>query len=567
MMNFEISHAVDDSDVAFVLRLDRKSTVCSMMSSRSTLYHKVGTNIDAFVNLATVNYLLAGLQLCYSRSSNTQSKWFELLHDLDQYRYPQPGVQLSLWDMRMITRELIVPFGVVRGSEKQGGQDETGMSPATYPVNFVSNLVLDGHERNVVNYWHYHDVSAGDDLVFRLKAMPIPKGRNAYTLNHYYKRFVQQNFESYFQQNLGHPFATHVWQLVPDIFTLDYKPENDVTHDTSCSVRMSPGFEVPKDYVWQEHGFWHIGRSQVMFRKYALKEYYNDDMANQLKVNHLDMTFEPTYTKVPGEDLRSQRIIFRDKRPHADMVPSDRSILVPRADDGFIKPGMRGSAAGPGVWVPELVLEGAGLADFISAPMPRLQGNVLGPPLSANQAHELDVALSGMAGMASFPSRAPVHELDMAMSDSGPSTAWHELNAPVHADQQHLSSAYAAPSHFDWPMSSETEELGSRPGSFRGLGGLGGFGAEGPAPLPSLPSVTEEPIDLVFSDPLPPPANESTQAAMIGQPAGQSNASGRQVSTSENMTSALRSLMSVRHKKPKLKDSHVSFAEPAPPAP
>ena len=81
-MNFELSHAVDDSDVAFVMRLDRKSTVCSMMSSRSTHYHKVGTNIDAFINLPTLNYLLAGIQLCYVPSHPNRSKWFDLLHNL-----------------------------------------------------------------------------------------------------------------------------------------------------------------------------------------------------------------------------------------------------------------------------------------------------------------------------------------------------------------------------------------------------------------------------------------------------------------------------------------------------
>jgi len=54
-MNFELSHAVDDSNVAFVMRLDRKYTVCSMMSSRSTHNHKVGPNIDAFINLHTLN--------------------------------------------------------------------------------------------------------------------------------------------------------------------------------------------------------------------------------------------------------------------------------------------------------------------------------------------------------------------------------------------------------------------------------------------------------------------------------------------------------------------------------
>ena len=159
-MAFEISHAVDDSDVAFVMRLDRGSTVCSMMSSRSTHFRKVGTNVDAFINLATLNYLLAGLQLCYVSSHPQKSRWFDLLYDLDKYTFSDVGRQLTLWDLRYIVRDLIVPFGVVRGSEKQGGQDETGLSAATWPVNFVTSMVLDGHDRNVLSYWHYHDLSA-----------------------------------------------------------------------------------------------------------------------------------------------------------------------------------------------------------------------------------------------------------------------------------------------------------------------------------------------------------------------------------------------------------------------
>ena len=354
-MNFEISHAVDDSDVAFVMRLDRGSTVCSMMNSRNTKLHKVGTNIDAFINLPTLNYLLAGLQLCYVSSHPEKSKWFELLYDLDKYQYPVVGKQLTLWDLRYITRELIVPFGIVRGSEKQGGQDEVGLSAATWPVNFVCNMVLDGHERNVVNYWHYHDISAGDDLVFRLKAMPIPKGKNAYTLNHYYKGFVQHNFETYFQRTFGAGGAggaTHVWQLVPDVFSLDYKPENDERFGAD-GVRMAPGFDLPQDYVWQEHGYWHVARSQVMVRKYALKEYYNDDMANQLKVNHLDVTFEPAYCKAPGEtrDHHSNRMIRVDARDVNNYYPTDQN-RVHRIPRSHVAPGMASEA-----WAPQLRLE------------------------------------------------------------------------------------------------------------------------------------------------------------------------------------------------------------------
>ena len=374
LTTFDISHAVDDSDIAFSLRLDRNSAVCPLMGAKGGARHRVSTSLDAFVNLATVNYLLAGLQLCYIPSHPEKSKWFDLLHDLDKERFDRPGKPIGLLDLRYIVRDLIRPFGIVRGSEKQGGQDETGLGAATWPVNFVANLVLDGKERNVVNVWHYHDISAGDDLVLRLKPMPIPA---RYTLNHYYKRYVQQDFTSYMQHTLGHPRATHVWQLAPDIFDLDSEPENDCNHcrqdgsrrgEMEKDIKMSPGFDVPKDFVWQEHGFWHIGRSQVMSRKYAPCEYYNDDMANMLKVNHMDMTFEPTWTKVPGEtrDPTNRRAIVAAFNP-VTLDPTRRH------DFSGVMPGMMGAEFGRADkrvrWAPELQLE-----SFLNAPMPTMPG-------------------------------------------------------------------------------------------------------------------------------------------------------------------------------------------------
>ena len=378
---FEISHAVDDSDIAFCLRLDRASTICSMLGAKSMARHRVSTSLDAFINLPTLNDLLAGIQLCYIPGQPEKSKWFDLLHDLDQHRFPDPSVALGLDDIRYIVRDLIRPFGVVRGSEKQGGQDETGLASATWPVNFVANLVLDGKERNIVNVWHNHDISAGDDLVLRLKAMPIPSDRDGgYTLNHYYKRYVQQNFSHYFQNSLGRAVATHVWQLVPDTFDLDFHPENDVSHgaypqpgrgaqrDPLPHVVMSRGFEVPKDFVWQEHGFWHIGRSQVMVRRFAHREYYYNDMANNLKINHLDMTFEPTWTKVPGEerDPHNLRTVNDPTRPNRGI---DRRHVLP----GMMGEELGGPSAKRVRWAPQLELE-----RFLREPMPEFV--MAGPP-------------------------------------------------------------------------------------------------------------------------------------------------------------------------------------------
>ena len=171
VLNFEVSHSVDDSDIAFVMRLDRASTVCSSLGSKGAARHKVSTTLDGFVNLATLNYILAGLQLCY-RPGNSSS-WFNLLHDLDKARFDTHRHVLGFEDIVHLVRNLIRPFGVVRGSEKQGGQDEVGLSAATWPVNFVCTMVIDGKERNVVNMWHHHDISAGEDTPRILNASPL----------------------------------------------------------------------------------------------------------------------------------------------------------------------------------------------------------------------------------------------------------------------------------------------------------------------------------------------------------------------------------------------------------
>ena len=380
--SFELSHSIDDSDIAFVMRLDRASTICTSLSSRAA-NRQFSSAMDPFVNLCTLNYLLAGIQLSYQPAHPDKSKWFDLLHDLDKDHFQAPGHQISLNDLRHIIRDLIRPFGVVRGSERQGGQDEAGNSPATWPVNFVANLVLDGKERNVVNIWHYHDISAGDDLVIRLKPMPIPNDGQGYTLNHYYKKFAQQNFQGCNRGAALQP--THVWQMVPDIFDLEYQRENPTE-----GMILPTGLEMPEEYCWQELGFWHIGRTQVMFRKYAEQEYYFNDMANQLKINHLDMTFEPTWTKAPGEVDSGVRGIVDKYPPHDFAAPVPPGGVAPRIVNRHaghhVAPGMR-AAAGDGFaaprppkrirWAPELTLEH--IRSALDQPMPTLAAKPPGP--------------------------------------------------------------------------------------------------------------------------------------------------------------------------------------------
>lgn len=164
---FELSHPVDDADIAFVMRLNRNSIFCTGLKAGSTQRSGLNGLVDPIINLCTVNYILSGIQM--GMVPGTNDLWSELLYNLDSMHFPKvpardysPGAQpITLTDIIHIVRNCIRPFGIVRGSEKQGGQNESTMSPATWPVCFVVSITLDGKESNVLNVWHNKNLSAG----------------------------------------------------------------------------------------------------------------------------------------------------------------------------------------------------------------------------------------------------------------------------------------------------------------------------------------------------------------------------------------------------------------------
>jgi hypothetical protein len=287
---FDLSHPVDDGDLAFALRLDRQSLFCTGLKSR-TQRVGLGTAIDPLVNLATVNYILSGLQLGMDTTRLAEGGlWRELLCNLDKNRFgpggKRDGKAFSFDDLLHVVRHCIRPFGVARGSERQGGQNEATASPATWPVSFVVSVTMDGKESNVMNIWHSVGLSAGEDLVLRLKPKPVLP----YTLNHYYKGVKRQSWGM---------DSLHVWQLVPDVMHLDAPTAEE---REACVVQFPPGMTAGgrNPALWQELGYWHIGRSQIMSGKYGVEEYWHNDLANDLRINHLDMTLQPVFVVPPS---------------------------------------------------------------------------------------------------------------------------------------------------------------------------------------------------------------------------------------------------------------------------
>lgn len=304
--SFTLNHPIDDGDIAFTMRLDRNSEVCSGLSNRSMLRAGLGTAIDPMINLCTLNYLLAGIQIC-THIPGIRTKWDQLLHHLDKKRFDGTQRDYNYADIKHVVRHLIRPFGIAHGSEKQGGQHEGSMSSVQWPVSFVISLILDGKDANVVNIWNYQDISAGNDLVLRLKAVELPQG-GKYTLNHFPKSLAEKTFTVGLMSQVPNHRITHVWQLVPDIFSLEMETPEELNAGFGG---LHPNFrptlhnQLDPDLAWQQEGYWHIARAQVHCRSYGTMHYYND-MANMLRNGHIDVTFQPTFYAIPYRDFYQQ---------------------------------------------------------------------------------------------------------------------------------------------------------------------------------------------------------------------------------------------------------------------
>jgi len=326
---FRLSHGIDDGDIAFSMRLNKNSLFCTGTTNNTKRRNGLGTTIDPLINLPTLNYILSCIQM-WNPDQPHNKLWIDFLHALDPERFPDmlnknkrdyTQDRLDLCDLIHIVKNCIRPFGIVRGSEEQGGQDEVSNSPATWPVPFVTTLVIDGKEDHIVNMWHHMDVDSGEDLVLRFKQMPLQK----YTLNHY-KQPTEKIFPITPEHNL-------VWQLIPDKLVcerdkdmFEYYKNNEYYNMpiqwiffTEFNRKYKKHIYIPVTAMsWQELGYWHIGRTQIRMHKYNIEggSYYHNDMVNALRSQYMMMTFQPTFYKYP----------FR-VRDHYQQKPEDDELI------------------------------------------------------------------------------------------------------------------------------------------------------------------------------------------------------------------------------------------------
>ena len=217
---FQLSHQVDDGDVAFVIRA--MFTPFELVADRKR-YHRQGVlfQVDPVVNLATVNYILHGLQR-YGWNKRQHKGWHTLWLALgideslkvDNIRKPSEALEIAdalvngnneeeekkqAWMTMTVIRRMVVdhliknvirPFGVPLGSEKQGGQHQGSNKAVTWPVDFVTTMTIDGLVLNLVNNWRHDDINSGDDLMFFVENQPYSE----YVLSHHARNCRKQCF-------------------------------------------------------------------------------------------------------------------------------------------------------------------------------------------------------------------------------------------------------------------------------------------------------------------------------------------------------------------------------------
>lgn len=325
MQTLRLSHAVDDGDVAFSLRVKRTAGTIEDMHTFERL--ELSNVVDPFVNMTTVNYLLAGIQRNWNRPE--QLKWQQFIVDTDFM--PSMAQARSAFTVRNalhFIQEVARPFGVAHGSENQGGQHEGSHGPVVYPVNFITSLAVGGQVQNLVNAWRDFDLSAGDDLILRLAYRPIAKPDNSleYVLNHWRKGVVRQRFDF---EDGGINYA---WQIVPDVCN-HYPPE-----------------EIREQYDWRQHGYWHVARTQIMKARENTSKlektqrvqpcYYDD--SRLVRGSLLDVNFEPVFIRM---SCMPRPTLVAPSRPY--VPPSSNGGGEKGADKDAVGEGDKGEAPPP----------------------------------------------------------------------------------------------------------------------------------------------------------------------------------------------------------------------------
>ena len=160
-----LEHAVSDGDLVFTFRIPAMSSACQAPYGHAA-------KAVPLLNLATVNYILWGLQVGMRRQKNKRWGDFfkKLVKNRDFISMLERGEadEASVWGF---IRTYIRPFGIQHGSDMAGGMHEgsTNNIVTHGATDYVSSYAIEGRLQHVNNLWRDYDVHENDDLVLALR--------------------------------------------------------------------------------------------------------------------------------------------------------------------------------------------------------------------------------------------------------------------------------------------------------------------------------------------------------------------------------------------------------------
>ena len=275
-----LEHSVTDGDLVFSLKMNKDMTG---NGSKYVIY-PLGYSDRAvkLINLATVNYILWGLQVGSLMPGNKmwltffrqlcKTDYEQLLERLEEAHQRQENHNHTEEDEDGITTQEMIwnfiqtyigPFGVQHGFDMQGGQHEGSKTRVvTNAVDYVSSFAVEGKILKVNNLWKACDVYEDDDLVLALRCMRPQSTPLMFNLS-------SSNRSTRTERT---PIPVAWWYLSPE--TLEFKSIIDTPHI-------------------------HIGRSQKMVTAYAKPNFGNDmpswNARSAIQGTPLQMTLEPCF--------------------------------------------------------------------------------------------------------------------------------------------------------------------------------------------------------------------------------------------------------------------------------
>ena len=174
-----LQHAISDGDFVFSFQMGSMAAYGSQYCEAP--YGHAAKAVQ-LVNLATVNYLLWGLQV--GLRGPKASRWRAFFNNLTKtgIRASTALDETAVWNF---IKTYFRPFGVQHGGDQQGGRHEVdGGSIVTHgAVDYVSSFAIEGKLRHVNNLWRDHDVRENDDLVLALRHKAPPHGELPFVLS------------------------------------------------------------------------------------------------------------------------------------------------------------------------------------------------------------------------------------------------------------------------------------------------------------------------------------------------------------------------------------------------